>query len=237
MCLVFIIFFFLLVLIITLFDTSIVAGCIGVFVLILFIAFAVYISNKSEKEEKQRKEEECKKAEEQKALAESELNAKIEIISKKYGNPDKIIKLNEYKYIVVCAQQRVVCINSTEGILFNDVLSSKIIDNYQIKHGQITGDATTSTSTSSLVGRSAAGALVGGGVGAAIGASSASKNTTVNYTQSNDELVHDYVLVITLNRFDSSIIKINIGNDWEKASEIEHIFTLINRQNIPIDNE
>ena len=231
MCLVIIIFFFLILLIVSLFEVSIVAGCISVFVLILLVVIAMYISSKSEREEMLRKEEERKKAEDQKALAESELNTKIETISKKYGNPDKIIKLNEYRYIAVCAQQQIICINSTEGILFKDILSSKIIDNYQIEHGQISGDATTTTSTSSLVGRSAAGALVGGGVGAAIGASSASKNTTVNYSQSNDKLIHDYVLIITLSRYDSSIIKVQIGDDWEKASEIEHIFTLINRQN------
>lgn len=231
MCLVIIIIFFLILLIASLFEVSIVAGCISVFVLILLVVIAMYISSISEREEMLRKEEERKKAEDQKALAESELNTKIETISKKYGNPDKIIKLNEYRYIAVCAQQQIIFINSTEGILFKDILSSKIIDNYQIEHGQISGDATTTTSTSSLVGHSAAGALVGGGVGAAIGASSASKNTTVNYSQSNDKLIHDYVLIITLNRYDSSIIKVQIGDDWEKASEIEHIFTLINRQN------
>ena len=208
-----------------------------IIILSLFVLYIIWAEGKSEKLSKLEKEEIQRKAEEQKALAESEYNAKIDAISNKYGKPDKIIRLKGYRYIVICAQQQVVCVNSTEGVLFKDILSSKIIDNYQIKHGKISGDAKTTTSTASLIGRSAAGALVGGGVGAAIGASSASKNTTVNYTQSNDQLVHDYVLIITLNRFDSPIIKINIGNDWEKASEIEHIFALINRQNNPIENE
>ena len=141
MCLVIIIIFFLILLIASLFEVSIVAGCISVFVLILLVVIAMYISSKSEREEMLRKEEERKKAEDQKALAESELNTKIETISKKYGNPDKIIKLNEYRYIAVCAQQQIIFINSTEGILFKDILSSKIIDNYQIEHGQISGDA------------------------------------------------------------------------------------------------
>ncbi|MBQ2374589.1 MAG: hypothetical protein II299_05730 [Alistipes sp.] len=208
-----------------------------IIVLTLFVLYIIWAERQGEKLNNLEKEEKRKKAEEQKALAESEFNAKIDAISNKYGKPDKIIRLNEYRYIAVCAQQQIICINSTEGILFKDILSSKIIDNYQIKHGRITGDATTSTSTSSLVGRSAAGALVGGGIGAVIGASSASKNTSVNYTQSNDKLIHDYILVITLNRFDSSIIKVQIGNDWETASEIEHIFALINGQNIQIENK
>lgn len=237
MCLLIIILLFLIGLIVNLFEISIAAGCIGIFVLIVLIGIVIHLGNKADKEAKLKKEEAQRKDEEQRALAESEFNTKIDAITNKYGKPDKIIRLNEYRYIAVCAQQQIICINSTEGILFKDILSSKIIDNYQIKHGKITGDATTSTSTSSLVGRSAAGALVGGGVGAAIGASSASKNTSVNYTQSNDKLIHDYVLVITLNRFDSSIIKVQIGNDWETASEIEHIFALINGQNIQIENK
>lgn len=231
-CLFIIILLFLTGLICSLFDVDAESAVyISVFLLIGLGGILVYIEDKSKREDKLKEEEEQRKAKEQKALAESEYNAKIETISKKYGNPDKIIKLNEYRYIAVCAQQQIICINSTEGILFKDILSSKIIDNYQIEHGQIKGDATTTTSTSSLVGRSAAGALIGGGVGAAIGASSASKNTTVNYTQSNDKLIHDYVLIITLNRFNNSIIKVHIGNDWEKATEIEHIFNLINIHN------
>ena len=237
-CLLIIILLFLTGLICSLFDVDAdITVYIFVFLLIGFGGIIVYISNKLEREDKLKEEEEQRKAKEQKALAENEYNAKIDAISNKYGKPDKIIRLKGYRYIVICAQQQVVCVNSTEGVLFKDILSSKIIDNYQIKHGKISGDAKTTTSTASLIGRSAAGALVGGGVGAAIGASSASKNTTVNYTQSNDQLVHDYVLIITLNRFDSPIIKLNIGNDWEKASEIEHIFALINRQNNPIENE
>lgn len=228
MCLLIIILLFLSGFIYNLFEFSVVAGCIGVFVIVVLLAIVVYVWYKSDKEEKQKKEEERKKIEEQNALAEEELNKKIDIISKKYGNPDKIIRLNGYRYIVVCAQEQVVCINSIEGVSFKDILSSKIIDNYQIQHGEITGDATTTTSTSSLVGRSAAGAIVGGEVGAAIGASSATKNTKTSYTQANDTIIHNYVLIITLNRFDSSIVKVEIGNDWEAASEIEHIFDLIN---------
>lgn len=237
-CLLIIILLFLTGLICSLFDVDAdITVYIFVFLFIGLGGILVYISNKLERKDKLKEEEEQRKAKEQKALAENEYNAKIDAISNKYGKPDKIIMLKGYRYIVICAQQQVVCVNSTEGVLFKDILSSKIIDNYQIKHGKISGDAKTTTSTASLIGRSAAGALVGGGVGAAIGASSASKNTTVNYTQSNDQLVHDYVLIITLNRFDSPIIKLNIGNDWEKASEIEHIFALINRQNNPIENE
>ena len=230
MCLFIIIALFLLYPLIELFNVSTEAGVIGVFVYILIFVMLYVWGQKQLEEEQEKKEEAKKNLANLKAEAESRLDARIQAVAQKYGNPDKLIKLNEYRYIAVFAKFQILCISDTE-IAFNEILSAKVIDNYQIEHGQIKGDATTTTSTSSLVGRSAAGALIGGGVGAAIGASSASKNTTVNYTQSNDKLIHDYVLIITLNRFNSSIIKVRIGNNWERATEIEHIFNLINMHN------
>ena len=220
-------FLIILVLIFALFSYS---PTIGAFCLvgaiIIFVIVAVNNDNERQKEEEEREN----KQRQYKEATQNRLDARIQAVSQKYGSPDKLIKLSEYRYIAVFAKSQIICISDTE-IAFNEIMSAKIIDNYQIEHGQITGDATTTTSTSSLVGRSAAGAIIGGGIGAAIGASSASKNTTVNYTQSNDKLIHDYVLIITLNRFNSSIIKVRIGNNWERAAEIEHIFNLINIHN------
>ena len=117
MCLLIIILLFLLLfligLIVNLFEISIAAGCIGIFVLIVLIGIVIHIGNKADEEEKLKKEEAQRKDEEQKALAESEYNAKIDAISNKYGKPDKIIRLKGYRYIVICAQQQVVCVNST----------------------------------------------------------------------------------------------------------------------------
>ena len=230
MCSFFIILLFLIYPIYLAFEESTELGVVCLFIYILiFIGLFMY-SSKVEQEKNEKAEEAKKNLANLKAEAESRLDARIQAVAQKYGRPDKVIKLNEYRYIAVFSKYQILCISDTE-ILFNEILSSKIIDNYQIEHGHISGDATTKTSTSSLVGRSAAGALIGGGVGAAIGASSASKNTMVSYTQSNDKLIHDYVLIITLNRFNSSIIKVRIGNDWERATEIEHIFNLINEYN------
>lgn len=226
MCSFFIIALFLIYPIYLAFEESTELGVVCLFIyMLIFIGLVMYAS-KVEQEKEEKAEEERNNIANQKAQAENRLDARIQAVAQKYGNPDKLIKLNEYRYIAVFAKFQILCISDTE-IAFNEILSAKVIDNYQIEHGQIKGDATTTTSTSSLVGRSAAGALIGGGVGAAIGASSASKNTTVNYTQSNDKLIHDYVLIIALNRFNSSIIKVRIGNDWERATEIEHIFNLI----------
>ena len=223
-------FLIILVLIFALFSYSPTIGVLCIVVFIIICVISIKHDSKVAKEKEEEDREKWKQIANQKAQAESRLDARIQAVAQKYGSPDKIIKLSEYRYIAVFAKSQILCISDTV-IAFNEIMSAKIIDNYHIEHGQITGDATTTTSTSSLVGRSAAGAIIGGGVGAAIGASSASQNTTVNYTQSNDKLIHDYVLIITLNRFNSSIIKVRIGNNWERAAEIEHIFNLINIHN------
>ena len=234
MCLLFIFAFLLLFIVFGAFGESTELGilCLSIY-LFVFIALFKYASNKKqeeEEEEEEKAENERKYIARQKAAAENRLNARIREVVQKYGSPDKLIKIGEYRYIAAFAKYQILCISDTE-IAFNEILSAKIIDNYEIEHGEINGTDITTTSTSSLLGRSAAGAIIGGGTGAIIGALSASKYTTVNYTQANDKVIHDYVLIINLNRFNSSTIKVRIGNDWKMASEVEHIIDLINIYN------
>lgn len=131
---------------------------------------------------------------------------------------------------MIFPKQSIVFIDNKE-MSFTDISSFKIIDNYQIKHGQVNGKLDTKTKTGSLVGRSAAGAIIGGGVGAMIGASSAAKTTQVNYSQGNDKVVHDYVLLVGTKSFDEPVIEIRIGDRWKLATEIEMVFNLILERN------
>lgn len=228
MCLFILLLIFFLYPLIEMFNTSTEAGLIGllayIIILGLFYLYARHSDSKKEQEAKE-KQEKLDNIKQQKEL---NFQSKIQSLSSKYSTPNKVIRIDDFLgyYIAVFVEHQVVCINDNE-ILFGDILSFKIIDNYQIEHGNITGDIKTKTSTTSLVGRSVAGGVIGGVGGAIVGGTTASKDSKVNYTQSNDKLIHDYILVVTLNKFDSSIVKAKIGNNWEIAAEVEQMFNLI----------
>ena len=211
-------------------------GVLITLIIIIIISFAISSFVKGvrkidiQDEERKRQMAEQRKQEEDKFL-----QIKDSFIEK-YGEPDKIINLNKWKeYIIskliwVFAQPSIVVIGDKE-LPFSDIASYKIIDNYEIKHGEVNGSLDTKTNTGSLVGRTVGGAIVGGGVGAVIGASSASKNSAINYTQGNDELVHNYTLIVATKSFANPTIEFNIGNKWKEAAEIDAVFNLIIEQN------
>ena len=156
---------------------------------------------------------------------------KSELIEK-FGQPDKIIDLNtpdEYikdRLITIFAKSSTICIGRRE-LLLQDIVSFKVVDNYQIIHGDMEGEFKTSTNTGSLVGRSVLGATLGGPTGAIIGASSASKTTNAKCLQENDMLIHDYTLFIGIRSFEKPMIEIHIGDRYRLASETEIIFNNI----------
>lgn len=229
MCLVLILLFFVIALIVSVGEDSPgLAIGIGVFILGV-IGLAIWVGIQQE----QKQQAEAERAKEAAAAIKQRykqlMDELINSLKTIHGNPTKIIQIDELKVVLLFAEKKIVCINKEE-LLFDDILSSKLIDNYQIEHGQITGKSETTTDTASLIGRSVAGTLVAGEAGAIIGASSASKETTTNYTQGNDKLIHDYTLLITLKKFDSPVVKLHIGNNWEVATELEHMFVLITNE-------
>lgn len=104
---------------------------------------------------------------------------------------------------------------------------NSITDDYRIKHGEVNYTSETNTSTGSLLGRSAAGAVLGGGVGAVIGASSASKNTTTIGRQNDDTIIHKYFISINLRSLETPLIRMNLGDSTKKAEEVNAIFAYI----------
>ena len=200
--------------------------------IIIFIAIGVYAANEDAKQKekiRQAKIAQRKKAEE------IFLSIKQNLIDE-YGEPDNFINFNdmwEYqikKCIIIWLQPSMLYIGGTR-ISFANIASFSIIDNYQIKHGQINGSIDTQTKTGSLIGRSAAGAFLGGGVGAVIGASSAKKSSTLNYTQDNDKIIHDYTLIIRTKDIKNPTIDFRIGDKWKQAAEIEAVLDIIIAQN------
>lgn len=108
-------------------------------------------------------------------------------------------------------------------ISIDDINSFVIDDESVIQKGQIT--AVTSTNTGSLAGRSIAGALLGGEAGAIIGGATAKKETV--FKQENDEIIHDYALVVNIRDINNPMLLIKIGRNKNKAMEINALMQVI----------
>ena len=209
-----------------------VIGAVIVGAIVVVSIFAVLLGNKesAEKAEQQEKERIARKEKREKE-EEMFLSCQQNLINK-YGEPDRTINLNgrwEYQMnrcILIFSQSSVIYIGELR-LLFSDIASFNIVDNYQIKHGKVNGTLDTTTNTGSLVKRGAVGALVGGGVGAVIGASSASKSTSLNYSQDDDKIIHDYNLIIKTRDIKNPIVEFHIGDKWKEASEIEAVLDII----------
>ena len=108
-------------------------------------------------------------------------------------------------------------------ISIDDINSFAIDDESVIQKGQIT--AVTSTNTGSMAGRSIAGALLGGEAGAIIGGATAKKKTV--FEQENDEIIHDYALVVNICDINNPMLLIKIGRNKNKAMEINALMQVI----------
>lgn len=167
--------------------------------------------------------------EERKEDVADKINTSLDRIGRKYGEPDRLILSNdqmEYGYFALFIEQKMLCINDTE-IKFSDIASYKMVDNYIIKNGDISGDIETRTDEDSLLGRAVGGSLLGGDTGAMIGAITASKSSSVHISQKNGKLVHDYTLLINLKGLNREGVEMHIGDDWRLAAELEHLFDQI----------
>ena len=76
-----------------------------------------------------------------------------------------------------------------------------------------------------MVGRTITGAIIGGGAAAVIGGLTAKKQTI--YTQKNDKVIHNYMLVINVQDLQNPIVMIKIGNDKNKAMEINALMQVV----------
>ena len=170
---------------------------------------------------------------EERNRAEYAVQKEIESLKEKYGKLTSCIRLEKWgekadlkKQILVFGESSLLYIGGKE-VLFKDIISYSITDDYRIKHGEVEYESETKTSTGSLIGRGAVGAIVGGGVGAVIGASSASKNTTTIGTQKDDTIIHKYSLSINIRSLECPLIRISLGDSTKKAEEVNAIFTYI----------
>lgn len=202
-------------------------------ILVLFVKIMTHIGAKQEEAERKKKEEKRKKIEENIKCAEEKVQKIINQLSEKYGSISNAIRLEEKgdlpdikKCLLAFGESELLYIDGRE-VLFKDIISYSITDDYRIKHGEVKYTSKTNTSTGSLLGRSAAGAVLGGGAGAVIGASSAAKNTTTVAAQKDDTIIHNYSLSINVKRLESPLIRVYLGDSTQKAEEVNAIFAYI----------
>lgn len=229
MCLI-IILFFLIIVWFTADPVS--AGIVlGIVAIVGIILGAV--NSQNSKEAKEAEEKKRQQRAEEKKRAEDAMQSSIKQLTDKYGHLSNTIRFEKRedipdikKCLLVFGESELLYVDGRE-LLFKDIISYSITDDYRIKHGEVEYTSETNTSTGSLLGRSAAGAVLGGGVGAVIGASSASKNTTTISTQKDDTIIHNYSLSINVKSLENPLIRINLGNSTKKAEEVNAIFAYI----------
>jgi hypothetical protein len=192
------------------------------------ISGAIWQNKKDEKEREERK----RKQEEKKALKQVEFeqkmpvyNAKKDELVSKYGQPDKIITMEELNL-----EKEIIAFGSTNRIWImgkdlpmNDILSCTFNDNHRTIKGSVSYE--TKTSTGNMAKRAIVGGVLTGGVGAVIGGATARKETTA--IQENDKVIHDYTVIININSLSEPIVKIPLGSDGAKVNEIVGLMNVI----------
>lgn len=202
--------------------------CLIIIVIFACIIYIIYASKEAKKAEAKRQQRA-----EYKKRAEESVQRSIGQLSDKYGRLSNTIRLENWgdmpdikKCLLVFGDSELLYVDGRE-VLFKDIVSYRITDDYRIKHGEVEYTSETNTSTGSLLGRSAAGAILGGGVGAVIGASSASKITTTIGTQKDDTIIHEYSLSINVRSLENPLIRMNLGDSTKKAEKVNAIFAYI----------
>ena len=211
-----------------------IAAILGLIGIAAAVAILIIVAKNSDKQEKLQQQEAYKeyaqKREQQKVEStQSQIDNAIELLTEKYGIPDRVIRpndLTDYGYFALFVNHKVIYINDI-AFPFADIASYKLVDNCQITKGNISGSVTTSVDTKDVVLSSLAGDFWGGKTGAIIGGATAQKHSSVNLTQNNDTLVHDYTLLINLKGINREGIEMHIGDDWRLAAELEHLFDQI----------
>lgn len=206
---------------------------IGVLLVLIMAFILAFCQTLMERKTRKAEEDKRRLREEEKKRAEETLNNDIKQLVNKYGHLSNTIRLEQENdlanikdCLLVFGESKILYI-SGRALLFKDIISYNITDDYSIKHGEVKYTSKTSTSTGSLIGRSVTGAVLTGGVGAVIGASSASKDTTTIGIQDNDTIIHKYALSINIKSMESPLIRIDIGGSTKKAEEINAVLACI----------
>lgn len=146
------------------------------------------------------------------------------------GEPGRVILIHENRFeqfnidneLIVFDKAKKLWLGGHE-IAIGDINSFIVDDESTILKGDI--KAVTSTDTSSLAGRSIAGALIGGETGAIIGGATAKRETL--FRQGSDKIIHDYALIVNVRDLNNPMLLIRIGRDKKKAMEINALMQVV----------
>lgn len=185
------------------------------------------------------KVEKRKQTEEQMKLLEEKHNNYVSSLVEKYGNCDKIIKINQrrpfsFNEIIVFTQTKHVVIVQKE-YSFSDILDCEVNDDIkEIETVQtLRGNsiATSKTNTGNMIGRTIAGGVLLGGAGAIIGGSTAKRNTIIEHGTDtsihNKEIKHNYTVAITVKDISNPIIYLKVDNNTALKDEIVSLMKVI----------
>jgi hypothetical protein len=166
-------------------------------------------------------EEEKKKC--QQMAVEQKFSEDFELLVKKYGNCDKIIKLgDDIEDCVMAFSSSQQLFIKGELVRFDSILNCYLIDN-DTTITTTTGrtDSTTQNNTGSTIGRAVVGGVVAGGVGAIVGGATAKKETTSTHRSTSvTKKKHDYVIVLEIRDIAQPIIKISCAENEDASCEI-----------------
>lgn len=201
-------------------------GLVIVLIIVLLLVLYGFHTDAEAKEEAERKRiiEREKQAEAERVVQEEKA-----ALIQKYGNLTNWIRWEKHRECAKIEKQMFVFAESSllyiggRIVLFSDIISFQITDDYRIRHGEM--KAKTKTSNGSMIGRGVAGTVIAGGAGGVVGALTAKKDTTI--TRRDDTIIHNYLLSINIRSLESPCIRIALGQSTQIAEEINAILTYI----------
>lgn len=205
---------------------------IGALIPIILIIIFILHRNKIARDNQERinKEKEAERIKrEQFTAACVKCKKEEEALISKYGNPNKIIRLETTdinRYIMVFGEKKLLFVN---GVLvnFSSILSYNIVDDYSIAKGTVFATTSTKTNVGETVSLGVVGAIVGGDAGAIVGSSMAAKDSTTIISGGEDKIQHNYILTINVKDINNPLIKFVIGEDTDISMEINAIMLYI----------
>ena len=122
--------------------------------------------------------------------------------------------LDAYNRVFVFPEKRVVVYHKSP-VEFDKIIAFDVTDNQTTITTSEAGNATTKTSTGSVLGRAVVGGMLAGGAGAVIAGSSAKRSTEVQQGAQTSSIRHDYKVYLTINDFKNPSLCIPFGDNTE----------------------
>lgn len=209
------------------------AGIMFSVLLILIIGLSLNtVQNEEKKINKQDKEEKEKEVARKRIMREVTIPAyeksRRELINK-YGNPIKTIILQEYdlkEEIIVFKEAHRVWICG-QDIPMKSILGCRVLDDEIIMRGDII--STTQVDNNDMLTRGLVGGALFGEAGAVVGGLSAEKKSI--FIHEDDDVFHNYTIVVNVDSLDNPIIKIALDDDNELVTEIIGLLNVIISRN------